>query len=232
MSSDDIRLEGFAEHLRGKKIYCVAQNETALQQLIRSCVSSLDTEVAHRGRKALFVQEGSTATSWLLRMKWDATFIIRDNQDIRLALTYVMNAAKPTRVVWAGGEPPAAVFQYLSKQDAISLIGFGANAPRSTEWDAIFWKGVDAENIEPLLHQRLGIQVTERYHLKTVLKELKSSDLSLVWSSIGESDKSGSLYWHDPSESNQASTYSPEESADILRMIADSLSRTTYGGRA
>ena len=125
---DDIRLEGFAEHLRGKKIYCVAATETAVQQLVRSCVSSLDTEVAHRGRKALFVQEGSTATSWLLRMKWDATFIIRDNQDIRLALTYVMNAAKPTRVVWAGGEPPAAVFQYLSKQEAISLIGFGANA--------------------------------------------------------------------------------------------------------
>jgi hypothetical protein len=158
-------------------------------------------------------------------MKWDATFIIRDNQDIRLALTYVMNAAKPTRVVWAGGEPPAAVFQYLSKQDAISLIGFGVNAPRSTEWDAIFWKGVDAEDIEPLLHQRLGIQVTERYHLKTVLKELKSSDLSLVWSSIGESDKRGSLYWFDPSEgSSQSAAYSYEDAADILRTIADSLS--------
>jgi hypothetical protein len=138
-----------------------------------------------------------------------------------------VNAAKPVRVVYAGGEPSSAIFQYLSKQDAISLIGFGASVPKSSEWDAIFWKGVDAENIEPLLHQRLGIQTTEKYHLKTVLKELKSSELALVWSSIGESDKNGSLYWYDPSDANQASTYSPEEAADILRMIADSLSRPT-----
>jgi hypothetical protein len=162
-------------------------------------------------------------------MKWDAVFYLRETQDIRLALTYAMNAAKPVRIVWAGGEPSSAIFQQLSKQDSISLIGFGAKVPKSTEWDAIFWKGVDAENIEPLLYQRLGIQTTEKYHLKTVLKELKSSELALVWSSIGESDKNGSLYWHDPSDANQASTYSPEEAADILRMIADSFSRVTYG---
>ena len=228
MPSDDIRLEGFAEHLRGKKIYCVADH-ASIQQLVRSCVSSLDTEIAHRGRKALFVQEGCAATSWLLRMKWDAVFYLREAQDIRLALTYAVNAAKPVRVVYAGGEPSSAIFQYLSKQDAISLIGFGASVPKSAEWDAIFWKGVDAENIEPLLYQRLGVQTTEKYHLKTVLKELKSSELALVWSSIGESDKNGSLYWHDPSDANQASAYSTEEAADILRMIADSLSRVTCG---
>ena len=226
MSSDDIRLEGFAEHLRGKKIYCVADHAN-IQQLVRSCVSSLDTEIAHRGRKVLFVQEGCVGTIWLLRMKWDAVFYLRETQDIRLALTYAINAAKPMRIVWAGGEPSSAIFQQLSKQDGISILGFGVNMPRSAEWDAIFWKGVDAEDIEPMLYQRLGIHTTEKYHLKTVLKELKSSELALVWSSIGESDKNGSLYWHDPSDANQASTYSSEEAADILRMIADSLSRTT-----
>jgi hypothetical protein len=160
-------------------------------------------------------------------MKWDAVFHLRETQDIRLALTYAVNAAKPVRIVWAGGEPSVPVFQQISKQDSMSLIGFGANVPKSSEWDAIFWKGVDAESIEPLLHQRIGIQTTEKYHLKTVLKELKSSELALVWSSIGESDKNGSLYWHDPSDANQASTYSREEAADILRTIADSLSRVT-----
>ena len=223
--AEDIRLEGFAEHLRGKKIYCVADHAN-IQQLVRSCVSSLDTEVAHRGRKALFVQEGCAATSWLLRMKWDAVFYLRETQDIRLALTYALNAIKPMRIVWAGGEPSSVIFQQLSKQDNISLVGFGADVPRSSDWDAVFWKGVGVEGIEPVLYQRLGIHITERYHLKTVLKELKASELALVWSSIGESDKSGSLYWYDPSEANQASTYSPEEAADLLRMIADSLSRT------
>jgi hypothetical protein len=224
MSSEDIRLEGFAEHLKGKKIYCVTSSDTATSLMVRSYITSLDTEVAHRGRKVLFIQDGCTATTWLFRMKWDAVFYIRESQDLRLALTYVINAVKPVRIVWAGGEPSVAVFQHLSKLDGLSLFGFGAaGAPQSSEWDAIFWKGVEAELIEPALHKRLGIQTTDKYQLKTVLKELKSSELALVWSSIGESDKRGSLYWFDPAESNQGPMYSREEAAEILKMIADSL---------
>jgi hypothetical protein len=222
MSTDDIRLEGFAEHIKGKKIYCIGSSDTALSLMVRSYMASLDNEVAHRGRKVLFIQDGCTATSWLFRMKWDAIFHLRESQDLRLALTYALNAIKPVRIVWAGGEPSVAIFQQLSKVDGLSLFGFGGT-PQSTEWDAIFWKGVEAEQIEPALHKRLGIQNTVRYHLKTVLKELKSSDLALVWSSIGESDKRGSLYWFDPAESNQGPVYSREEAAEILKMIADSL---------
>lgn len=221
--SSDIRLEGFAEHLKNKRVYCVAA-ENSVPLLVRSYISTLDTEVAHRGRKALFIQEGCTASVWLLRMKWDAVFHLRESQDLRLALTYVVNAVRPIRIVWAGGEPSATVFQHLGKHDGISLFGFGAKVPQSSEWDAIFWKGVEADQIEMALHPRLGIQATEQYHLKTVLKELKSSELALVWSSIGESDKKGSLYWLDPSEgNNQSAAYSNEEAADILRTIADSL---------
>ena len=222
--SADIRLEGFAEHLKNKRVYCVSA-EASLPLIVRSYIATLDTEVAHRGRKALFIQEGAQAMPWLLRMKWDAIFYLRESQDLRLALTYVVNAAKPVRIVWAGGEPSSAVFQNIAKHDSISLFGFGAAAPQSLDWDAIFWKGVEAEQIEPVLHARLGIQTTDKYHLKTVLKELKSSELALVWSSIGESDKRGSLYWLDPSEgSSQTAAYSYEDAADILRTIADSLS--------
>ena len=221
--ASDIRLEGFAEHLRNRKVYCVGA-DAGLPLLVRSYIATLDTEVAHRGRKALFIQEGCTATSWLLRMKWDAIFYLRESQDLRLALTYAVNAAKPMRIVWAGGEPSTAVFQHIAKQDGVSLFGFGAQVPQSSEWDAIFWKGAEMEQIESALHSRMGTYTTEQYHLKTVLKELKSSELALVWSSIGESDKRGSLYWFDPSEgSNQSAVYSHEEAADILRTIADSL---------
>jgi hypothetical protein len=225
--SADIRLEGFAEHLKNKRVYCVSA-EASLPLIVRSYITTLDTEVAHRGRKALFLQEGAAAMPWLLRMKWDAIFHLRENQDLRLALTYVVNAVRPIRIVWVGGEPSSTVFQHLGKHDGISLFGFGAQVPHSPEWDAIFWKGVEAEQIESALHARLGIHLTEQYHLKTVLKELKSSELALVWSSIGESDKRGSLYWFDPSEgSSQSATYSYEDAADILRTIADSLSART-----
>lgn len=199
-------------------------SDASLPLLVRSYIATIDTEVAHRGRKALFIQEGCTASAWLLRMKWDAVFLLRENQDLRLALTYVVNAVRPIRIVWAGGEPSSAVFQHLGRHDGISLLGFGAAVPHSMEWDAIFWKGAETEQIESALHQRLGIQMTDKYHLKTVLKELKSSELALVWSSIGESDKKGSLYWFDPSEgSSQSAVYTHEEAADILRTIADSL---------
>ena len=222
--SADIRLEGFAEHLKNKRVYCVS-TDASLPLLVRSYIATLDTEVAHRGRKALFLQEGCAAMPWLLRMKWDAVFLLRESQDLRLALTYVVNAVRPIRIVWEGGEPSSTVFQHLGKHEGISLFGFGARVPHSMEWDAIFWKGVEAEQIESALHSRLGIHLTEQYHLKTVLKELKSSELALVWSSIGESDKRGSLYWFDPAEgSSQSAAYSYEDAADILRTIADSLS--------
>jgi hypothetical protein len=78
--------------------------------------------------------------------------------------------------------------------------------------------------VEPVLHGRLGMQRTEQYHVKSVLKETQGSELGLVWSSIGESDKRGFLYWFDPSEGVTGSAmYSKEEAVEILRSIADSL---------
>ena len=109
------------------------------------------------------------------------------------------------------------------------MLGLGSNSPASSEWDAIFWThDIAADIIEPTLNARMGAATTEKYKIASVLKEVRGSELGLVWSSIGESDKRGSLYWFDPSEgSNQSAVYSHEEAADILRTIADSL-----GGRS
>ena len=195
-----------------------------LPSLVRSRLAIADMEVAHRGRKVLFLQEGCVHGPWLLRMKWDALFILRESQDLRLALTYVIHATRPTRLVWAGQEQQQ-VIQQLVKCESLTTIGLGSQNPQSVDWQAIFWTSdVEPETVEPVLHGRLGIYVTEKYRVKSVLKEIQTSELGLVWSSIGESDKKGSLYWFDPSEGSTAdSVYSKTEIVEILRSVADSL---------
>ena len=221
--TDEVRLEAFAERLKGQKIYCVG-SPALLPSLLRSRIAVIDSEVAQRGRRVLVMQEGGAL--WLTRLKWDAMFIIKDQSDLRLALTYVTNCAKPVRLVWGFGEPSVPVFNYLSRCEGLSLIGLGSMTPLSTEWDAIFWThDTGADVIESVLNGRIGPLTTEKYKIASVLKEVRGSELGLVWSSIGESDKKGFLYWFDPSEGATGSIYSLEESADLLRIIADSLAK-------
>jgi len=221
---DTIRLEGFAEQLKSSKIFCVGSSSN-LPQLVRSRLSCIDTEVGYRGRKVLCVQEGSMSMSWLLRIKWDALFVIKDSIDLRLALTYIVSAQKPIRVVWADGEPSNVFISQMEKQEQTTLLGFSTNAPQQSYWNGIFWThDVIVEDLENPLSRRLGQSTLAKYNLRSVLKEIKASEVGLVWSSIRESDKHGSLYWFDPNEgAPQESLYSLKEAADILRNVADSI---------
>jgi hypothetical protein len=57
--------------------------------------------------------------------------------------------------------------------------------------------------------------------LRSVLKELRGSQVGLVWSSIGESDKKGSIYWYDPSEGGETATQIDlVEAAAVLTDVA------------
>jgi hypothetical protein len=157
-------------------------------------------------------------------MKWDAIFVIRHETDMRLALTYVISAQKPVRLVWVG-EPPPAFLQQLEKHDTLTIIGFSTSPPKSSYWNAIFWThDSPVEAIEQPLVSRMGATLFAKYNIRSVLKEIKASEVGLVWSSIRESDKHGSLYWFDPSEgSTSGSVYSLQDAAEILRSVADSL---------
>ena len=197
MESDTIHLEGYGESLKSRKFYCIGSPKH-LPTLVRSRVAVLDGEVAHRGRKCLIMLENSANSTWLLTMKWDAVFIIHDTADLRLAITYLMHAPKPTRIVWSGTEPSQNVFQHLSNIEGITIIGLGSSAPLLADWDAIFWThDCQYDMIEPVLQRRMGLQALSKYNLKSVLKEIYTSEVGLVWSSIGETDKRVSLYWFD-----------------------------------
>ena len=223
MATDEVHLEGFSEHLKGNYLFCIGSLKL-LPALVRSRITIVDSEVAQRGRKVLIVQEGNINQPWLLRLKWDAIFILRESSDLRLALTYVTNCIRPVRLVWsATSEPTSQVFQVISKCEGLTLIGIGLE-PVSTEWNAIFWThDTIPDTIEKSMNARVGAQATGKYNISSVLKEIRASDLGLVWSSIGESDKRGLLYWFDPSEGSSDSLYSPQEAADLLHSIAESI---------
>jgi hypothetical protein len=205
---ETLHLEGFSESLRGRRIFCVASNPMKAEAFLKG---NRET----RGRRVL-VHQGAIPR-WLQRLGWDASFSIRDTQDLKLALTYIQHMTKPGQVVWTG-DPAPNVLALLSKID-ISLICVGEKAP-STEWDAVFWTpGVNLEDVEPFVMGRMGSQP----RLKSILAELRSSDVGLVWSSIRE-DKRGALYWYDSAD-GEVGPMDPEETADILRNLADSLFR-------
>jgi hypothetical protein len=100
----------------------------------------------------------------------------------------------------------------------ITLIGLGEKVPASQEWQAIFW-GSEAtqEDVEAPIVARMG--QTGVTGLRSVLKELRGSQVGLVWSSIGE-EKRGALYWYDPAEGAQNSQLDLAEAAATLIEVA------------
>jgi hypothetical protein len=223
MAEDTVRLEGFSESLRGSNSYCVASNPKFAQNFVKGKVAVLDGEVAHRGRKVLVFQGPQPAPRWLVQIGWDAMFHARDVQDLKLALTYLQHAVRPTRVVWAGGDPAPAVMSTITKMEGITLLGLGEKAPAHVDWQMIFWSpDARQEDVEPTILAR----IPKATGLRSVLKELQASQVGLVWSSKNEKDKHGALYWYDPAEGVDLATHiDPLEAAAVLTEVAAFLTR-------
>lgn len=220
MAEDTVRLEGFSESLRGSKSYCISSNPSFLQNFIKGRIATLDAEVAHRGRKVLVFQGSFVPPRWLLQLGWDATFHVRDLQDLKLTLTYLQYTSRPTRVVWTGAEPAPAVMANLARLDGITLLGIGDKPPTHPDWQLIFWSpDVRQEEVEPSISVRMGVAGTTG--LRSILKELRASQMGLVWSSKNEKDKHGAIYWYDPVDGvDLASHIDPQEAAAVLTEVA------------
>ena len=187
-------------------------------------MASLDAEVTHRGRKVLICQ--TPPPRWLITLAaWDAVFRVREVQDLKLALTYIQHTMRPTRVVWMGAEPAAAVMTTLGRMDGITLIGVGEKAPAHPDWQMIFWApDATQEEVEATITARMGpAGVTG---LRSILKELRASQVGLVWSSKDEKDKHGSLYWYEPADGVElAAPIDMQEAAAVLTEVAAFLTR-------
>jgi hypothetical protein len=222
-AADTVRLEGFSESLRGANAFCVAANPTFTQNFLKGRMAALDAEVTHRGRKVLVCQ-GAAPPRWLLSLGgWDAVFRVREVQDLKLALTYIQHTARPTRVVWTGQEPAAAVMTTLGRLDGITLIGVGEKAPAHPDWQLIFWApDAGQEEVEVTVTARMGGATG----LRSILKELRAAHVGLVWSSKDEKDKQGALYWYEPADGVElAITLDVQEAAAVLTEVAAFLTR-------
>jgi hypothetical protein len=218
----EVRLEGFSAPLKGQKIWICGTRDTLGKQILNR-LAVVEEELLNRGRKVLIVQnQRDISLRWSQSIQWDATFRIRDALDLRLAATYIQNANKPVRVVWIGDEPPSALMTAMSSTDITFIVASTQN-PRAT-WNAIFYHPTLSQSfIEDGLNPRMGQSQVQKLNVHSVLRELQASDVGLVWSTIGESDKSGSVYWNDLEDAATSIQFDPRESIDHLKEISEFL---------
>jgi hypothetical protein len=214
---ETVRVEGFGSSLKGQKLWIVGD-----EHLLPNRLHVLEQELLGRGRRVLILADGRKhIPRWAIPIEWDAVFKIRDALDLRLALTYIANANKPIRIVWLGDEPTSAVMSKLHVPDS-TFLGCGNNKPQQ-HWDCIFFSGLlDKVKIEDALMTRMGSAKLSHFNLSSVIPELRVAKAGLVWSSIGESERSGHLYWYDISEGEPpAEPFDMTEAANFLRELAD-----------
>lgn len=214
-----VRVEGFGNSLKGQKLWIVGD-----EHLIPNRLHVLEMELLGRGRRILLIADGRKhIPKWAGQIEWDAVFKVRDALDLRLALTYITNAAKPVRIVWLGDEPSPVLLSKLVSSDC-TFLGYGNNKPQQS-WDAIFFSGgLDKGRIEDVLMSRMGSAKLAAFDLHSVLPELRAAKAGLVWSSFEESEKSGHLYWYDIAEGEAAAEpFDKTEAANFLRDLADKI---------
>ena len=217
---DTVRVEGFGSSLKGQKIWLIGD-----EHLLPNRLHVLEQELLGRGKRVLLIADGRKyVPKWSLSIEWDAVFKVRDALELRLALTYITNATKPLRVVWLGDEPTSAILSKLHVGES-TFIGFGTSRPQQV-WDCIFFSGgLDKGRIEDALMTRMGSAKLSHFNLSSVLPELRAAKAGLVWSSLGESERSGHLYWYDIAEGEPPNEpFDMIEASNFLRELADRIS--------
>ena len=216
--SEVIHLEGFESSIRGKKVWVIGDESLALRRLNLSVSENLG-----RGRTVCVLDSHRTLPKSFQKFAWDALFKLKDQQDLRLALTYITNATKPIHVVWVGEEMSAQVLQKLL-DPAMTVIALGSRTHVPVQpWNAIFFPpDMNSQQVEEMLISRVGPSGLKTMNLRSILPELRTAKASLVWSNIDETERSGSLYWFDTMDGQPPEElWNPIETAVFLRDLAD-----------
>ena len=215
-----LRIEGFDGEIRGHRSLVIGKESDWLSR-----IHALESEALYKGRSILVIHEPSRIatqiSSQLLRKKWDVVFRIRETFDAQMLATYVANAPKPVRILWHGiSEIPRSLWQKWDKMD-ISLIGCSkAGEPLGCEWEAIFFP---LENTSAFTERVLGMRGSGMKSLAAnvsgYLSEIADNGAALVWSTIGEKDSRGTLYWYDPSENKEKHVISKADAVNMLEEV-------------
>jgi len=216
--SEVIHLEGFESSIRGKKVWIVGDESLALRRLNLSVTENLG-----RGRTVCIIDSHHALPKSFQKFSWDAIFKLKDQQDLRLALTYITNATKPIHVVWVGDEISQQIFQKLN-DTSTTVIGVGSRSHVPLQqWNVIFFPhDMISQQIEEMLLSRVGQNKLRSMNLRSILPELKTAKASLVWSTIDETERAGSLYWFDTMDGQPPEElWNPMETSTFLHDLAD-----------
>jgi hypothetical protein len=216
MSDSTIALEAYSIPIRKQKIYCVGELKH-IDKAINALYQLYSDEVLRRNKTVVIFSDSflKHQPKFLKNAFVDATFRIRDTQDLRLAYTFIQNTSKPLIVLWYGISIPNAIFDL---KDDITLIT-GGIIPKH-EYSTIVWNSSSSYND---VHSIIGNRIKD-LDIKNILNETKASDVSLVWSSVGDNDKSGSLYWFDLNSIKEViPSINYTQASEYLRTLADVL---------
>ena len=223
--SDTIHLEGYSSSLRKQKIFCISESVQSLDIMFQGLYKQYSEEVLRRNKVVCFFSDIYIKhhPKWLQEVHCDAIFYIRDNNDLRLAATFIQHTTKPLCILWYGNDLPLSLFNLWSssnKEDITLLIG-GTTISRA-DYTSIFWSTKSSyDEIHPIILYKMG---PKNMDLKLIIQECKASEVSIVWSSFGESDKNGSLFWFDfSSVKNSGPHINYTHASEYLRTLADAL---------
>ena len=212
--SDTIQLEAYSAQLKKQKIYCVGE-ALHLDSMFHGLFNMYSEEMLRRHRTVVIFTDVflKHQPKFLKNTYIDAIFRIRDNNDLRLAYTFIQHTAKPLIVLWYGNDIPNQIFNL-----DITLITGGLH-PKN-EYNSIFFNSkVSTGEATNVLHSKM-----KDVNIKGILSELKASEVSLVWHSIGESDKRGNLNWFDfTSIKSPIPIINYHHAVEYLRNLADAL---------
>ena len=215
-------MEGYPHPIRKQKIYVIGDT-AVLDTYFQGIFKTYSDELLHRHKVVLIFSDTYVKHQprWCKTIFSDAVFRIRDNQDLRLAATYIQHTSKPLLVVWYGSDIPPVMLQNLlqSKEDITFLTG-GTNIVKQ-DYTSVFWNiRTPYDDIYSTAVSKMGVEMLRDLDLKTVVQECKGSGVSLVWSSFRESDKKGALYWYDL---HTPQVVIPPQASEYLRTLADAL---------
>ena len=211
--SDTIQIEAYSTPLKKQKMYCVGDLSNQ-DKMMCGLYNQYSEEMLRRHKTVIIFTDVFVKhqPKFLKNTYTDAIFRIRDNQDLRLAYTFIQHTSKPLLILWYGNDIPSQIFQ-----NDITLITGGLH-PKNDYTSIFFNTKASYEEVNSILISR-----TKAGNVRDIFNELKASDVSLVWSSVGE-DRSGSLYWFDyNSIKGIVPTINFAQASDYLRNLADVL---------
>ena len=142
---------------------------------------------------------------------------------LNLSVTESLGRGRTVCITDSHHEMSQQIFQKLS-DTTTTVIGVGSRSHVPVQpWNVIFFPhDMNSQQIEEMLLSRVGQNKLRSMNLRSILPELKTAKASLVWSTIDETERAGSLYWFDTMDGQPPEElWNPMETSMFLHDLAD-----------